>query len=73
MVCNRCRWYRRYVTHRGCFNSDIEEADLRIIPDVSDAVKDGYARIIVLSNNTDVLILPLYYFEKFSDGGINKL
>ena len=39
-----------HVTHRSCLNSDIEEADLRIIPHVSDAVKEGFDCIIVLSN-----------------------
>ena len=34
---------------------------------------EGYARIIVLSNDTDVVILLLYYFEKFSDAGLHEL
>ena len=62
-----------HVTHRSCLDSDIEVEDLRIIPQVSDAVKEGYDRIIVLSDDTDVVILLRYYFEKFSDAGFYTL
>ena len=45
--------------------SAIEEAYMRIIPHVSQAIKEKSSNIVILSNNGDVIVLVLYYMEKF--------
>ena len=49
----------------------IEEADLRIIPHVQHAIKQGNLRVIVTSNDTDVVVLLIYYYKVFQS--INEL
>ena len=46
-------------------DKDIEEADLRIIQHILYAIKKGAERIVILSNDTDVLVLVLHYMAKF--------
>ena len=43
----------------------IKEADLRIIPHVQHAIKQGRIRVIVTSNNTDVVVLLIHYYRVF--------
>ena len=50
----------------------LEEADTRIIPHII-IFFDGYKRIVVISNNTDVFVLILHYMSLFFDKGINEL
>lgn len=52
---------------------DIEEADVRLIPHAMDAVTTGTARIVVLSNDTDVLVLLLYYWRILFSHGLKEL
>ena len=52
---------------------DIEEADSRIIPHALHAVKDGLERIVVLSADTDVFVLLLYYWDTLHVEGLNEL
>ena len=49
----------------------IEEADLRIIPHVQHAIKQGNLRVIVTSNDTDVVVLLIHYYKVFQS--INEL
>ena len=58
---------------RNDLNSDIEEADERIIPHVAGAVKDGSKRVVILSNDVDVVMLLLYFFHVFSEMGVEEL
>ena len=51
-------------------NSEIEEADARLIPQVKSALLGGSAKIVVSSTDTDVLVLLVHYFESFSDQAI---
>ena len=51
----------------------VEEADMRIIPHVMESIKRGNRRIVVLANDTDVLILLLRYMDKFIDEGALEL
>ena len=44
--------------------SAIEEADIRIIPHVSQAIKEKLSNIVILSNDADVVVLVLYCMEK---------
>ena len=53
--------------------STIEEADIRIIPHVSQAIKEELNNIVILSNDTDVAVLVLYCMEKFVREGLQKL
>ena len=54
--------------------SSIEEADSRIIPHVNWSVTTmGYKKFVILSNDTDVLVLLLHYFKRFKENGIKKV
>ena len=43
-------------------NSSIEEADCRIIPHIFEAVKLGFCRVMVLSNDTDVVVYNIAHY-----------
>ena len=43
----------------------IKEADLRIIPHVQHAIKQGRICVIVTSNNPDVVVLLIHYYRVF--------
>lgn len=51
-------------------HSEIEEVDARFIPHVKVAVLDGSAKIVVLSTDTDPLMLFVHYLESFSGQAI---
>ena len=53
--------------------SDMDEADIRIIPHVMDAVSCGNRNIVVLSNDTDVIVLLPYYIDVFHLHGLQQL
>ena len=53
--------------------SDMDEADMRIIPHVMDAVSCGNRNVVVLSNDTDVIVLLLYYIDVFHLHGLKQL
>lgn len=52
---------------------DIEEADSRIIPHALHAVKHGVERIVVLSADTDIFVLLLYYWQTLQVQGLFEL
>ena len=54
-------------------NIDIEEADACVIRHAMHAVKAGSQRIIVLSSDTDVLVLLLYYCDELQSCGLCEL
>ena len=58
------------VQHRQDLDSEIEEADCRIIPHIAKAGITGHQRIVVFSNDTDVVTYLLYYMEQFVRIGI---
>ena len=47
----------------------VEEADMRIIPHMMSSIRKGNKRIIVLANDTDVVIMILRYVDKFIEEG----
>lgn len=51
----------------------IEEADMRLVPHILDAVFDGLKRVLVLSPDTDVIVLMLHYWVKFKTHGLEEL
>ena len=53
--------------------SIIEEADARIIPHVSVAIKTGNKKVVVLANDTDVLVLLLQYYNQFLTMSVQEL
>ena len=47
----------------------LEEAEVRVIPHIHKAVSNGMERVVVLSIDTDVVVLlPFYIFDFFSLG-----
>ena len=52
---------------------DIEEADVRIIPHALDAVTLGSTRVVLMSNDTDVLVISLCYWDLFKAHGLKEL
>ena len=52
---------------------EIEEADLRIIPHALHAASDGISTIIILSNDTDVLVATLYFNSRIVANGATKV
>ena len=55
-------------------NFKYEEADLRIIPHIGwDITMFSRSRVTVVSEDTDVLVLLLHYFEKFHSLGLQNL
>lgn len=51
----------------------IEEADVRIIPHVLHAVCSGATRVVVLSNDTDVMVLGLNYWDLLKSHGLREM
>ena len=62
---------QQHIRHE--LKSDIEEADARIIPHVAFSIRSGTKRVVVLSNDTDVVVLLLYYFNQFLSMGVQQL
>ena len=60
------------VIHQD-LTSEIEDPDIRIIPHVSQAIKEKSSNIVILLNDADVVVLVLYYMEKFVREGLQKL
>ena len=51
----------------------IEEADVRMIPHALHAVNCGASRVVILSNDTDVMVLELHYWNLLKDHGLKEL
>ena len=59
------------VVHRADLDSSVEEADGRIISHTAKAIEDGCKRIVVYSNDADVVVYLLHYmFDYFRLGAI---
>ena len=52
--------------------SRIEEADMCIIPHVNQTVNRRSNNVVILSNDTDVVVLVLHYMEKIVSEGLQK-
>lgn len=53
--------------------SSIEEADCRIIPHANWAIEHGAKRLVILSNDTDVVTLLLRYITVFHEKGVAEI
>ena len=51
----------------------IEEADLRIIPHVQHATQNSADRCVILSNDTDIAVLNIHYWQNFKRQGLKEL
>ena len=51
---------------------NVEEADLRIIPHVFHALKQGMQRVIVLSNDTDVFVILIHFYDYLNNNGLSE-
>ena len=54
-------------------NVKIEEADVRMIPYALHSVNRGASRVILLSNDTDVVVLGLHYWSLLTGHGLKEL
>ena len=48
----------------------IEEADTRIFLHINDALKMGFKTVMIKANDTDVLVIAVATFSKFSPPGL---
>ena len=61
------------ITDVPNLKSVLEEADLRLIPHISKAIDENYRRVVVVSSDTDVVALILYYMPRFILAGLSEL
>ena len=54
-------------------NSPYEEADISLVLHAAEAAEAGAKRLVVLSADTDILVLMLYYWRELERKGINEL
>ena len=54
-------------------NVKIEEADVRMIPHALHSVNEGASKVILLSNDTDVVVLGLHYWSLLKGHGLEEL
>ena len=66
-------WSGGSVTEAPKLNAEIEEADLRTVLHAVHATKGGAKRLLVLSSDTDVLILFLYHWNELRSEGLEEL
>ena len=51
----------------------LEEADVRMIPHAMHAVKQGARRVVLLSNDTDVMVIALHFLNLLKAHGLQEL
>ena len=61
------------LTYLQELHVDAEEADCRIIPHAMHATTTGTKRIIVLSSDTDVTVILLFYWQRLKVHGLTEL
>ena len=54
-------------------NVDIGEADIRILPHAKYAVEKGSEKVVVLSNDTDDIVVFIYHYQDLSHIGLKEL
>ena len=53
--------------------SSIVEADARIIPHVAFVIKEGWKQVVVLPNDTDIVVLLLHFYDQFLKMTVKEL
>ena len=61
------------LTMHPDLDTDSEEADVRFIPHAMHATKGGADRVVILSNDIDVLVLVLYFWQELHAHGLSEL
>lgn len=61
------------LTHLQELHVDAEEADCRIVPHAMHATIGGTKRVIVLSSDTDVTVILLFYWQRLKAHGLTEL
>ena len=51
----------------------IEEADVRLVPHAIHATQTGAKRLVILSGDTDVMVLALYFNTDLKTNGLSEL
>ena len=54
-------------------DSSIEEADERLLLHALHATRNGKERIIILSNDTDIFVTLMFYWQKLQEEGLKEL
>ena len=75
-TCNgiQCIQYKDGITsNKENLDKSIEEAGLRIILHIEDSIQSKNTRIVLLSNDTDSLVLVLYFMQYFTSICLKKL
>ena len=54
-------------------NQDIEEADIRLLPHAKQAVENGTEKMVILSNDTDVMVGFIYHCQNLINIGLKEL
>ena len=74
-TCN-CILYIQYkdgiTSNKENLDKPVEEAHLRITPHIEDSMQSKNTRIVLLSNDTDVLVLLLYFMQYFFSVGLKE-
>ena len=55
------------------FELTIEEADVRLVPHAIHATQTGAKRLVILSGDTDVMVLALYFNTNLKTNGLSEL
>ena len=58
------------VSQNSILDINIEEADARLMIHIKDAARNGMKRAVVVSNDTDVLVLCIHYWIDFCEDGL---
>ena len=71
--CNGIQYKYGITSNKENLDKSKQEADLRIIPHIEDSIQYKNRRIVLLSNDIDVLVLVLYFMRCFTSIGLKKL
>ena len=67
-----CLFQGAHTKHSELVNK-LEEADLRIIPHANDAVRQVMPGVVILSADTDVVVLCLYHWFQLHASRLQEL
>lgn len=62
---------KQNLEYLQCYH--LEEADAKVILHIDHAVQHGYKNVFVLSSDTDIIVLSMYYFKHFQSNGLQVI
>lgn len=68
--CASCNLQESQLCLQNLQRNDIEEADIKIILHVQHAVLQGFKNVYIISSDTDVIVLLLYFWSTFKQHGL---